>query len=114
MTWQKFAMLFLMVTVVSLGQVLFKLAANSMQPGAPFWMGFLNPAAFTAMFLYGACALLWINLLRGVELSTSYPVLSLSFVLVPVFSWLAFNESVSWLNVAGYGLIAMGITLATR
>ena len=104
----------MLVTVVSIsaGQVLFKTAAgranaaNSML--APDVLGIL----LAAVTLYGGATLVWVYVLRHVPLSAAYVFMSLSFVIVPILSWLLFKENLTARYFMGMALIVAGILLS--
>jgi multidrug transporter EmrE-like cation transporter len=74
-----------------------------------------QPIFDLGVVLYGVAALVWFRILSIVEVSTSYPVLvSLTFLLVTVGSYLFFREQVSWLKVAGLATILLGILIVSR
>jgi drug/metabolite transporter (DMT)-like permease len=107
-------LLCLTVAGISAGQILFKLAAESLPSRPQVWDIALNYFTIAAITLYAAITLLWIFLLKGGDLSKTYPVMSLSFVLVPAASWFVFGETLDRTNVLGLGFIVVGVILATR
>jgi len=96
------------------GQLLFKL-------GAPAWQGesvatwitsFLkNPFLVAAIFLYAFTILIWIYVLRTLPLSLAYPLTALSYVIVPVLSFLFLHEKMSWQIVVGCAVIIIGVVI---
>ena len=66
------------------------------------------------IILYGISTILWIYILRYVELSYAYPMLSLGYVLVFVASYFLFNEPISTLRVVGLACILTGIILVSK
>jgi drug/metabolite transporter (DMT)-like permease len=96
------------------GQLLFKM-------GAPAWQGqsaiewavsFLkNPFLVSAVFLYAVTILIWIYVLRTLPLSLAYPLTALSYVIVPILSFLFLHEKISWQTVLGCGVIIVGIVI---
>jgi len=51
--------------------------------------------------------ILWMITLSRMSLSYAYPFLGLNFLLVPLFSWLLFNEGISGYQVIGFLLMAL-------
>jgi drug/metabolite transporter (DMT)-like permease len=102
--------------VMPIGQVMFKAAANrhNLLSGDPLVRVLHNPLLFAAFALYGASSLLWFYILTRVPLSQAYPVVIVGGALVPLFSWVAFREPVSWSLTAGYVLILLGLALVQR
>ncbi len=79
-----------------------------------FLKAFSNPyvlGALAAVFIGG---LAWIAAVSKSELSRSYPVLALSYVLVVLLSILVFKESVGVTRWVGIALICAGVVLVSR
>jgi drug/metabolite transporter (DMT)-like permease len=68
-------------------------------------------SAFAAAFLASLC---WMAAMTKFDLSFAYPFMSLSFVLVLVFSGLFFHEPVNMAKLAGIGLIVLGIAVSAQ
>jgi drug/metabolite transporter (DMT)-like permease len=104
----------LCVLAVAVGQLLFKRVGVVLEAAGTWdnaWVLLLGSMAFG---LYGASTLLWIHVLRSVELSRVYPLMALSFVLVPLASALFFGDTLSLPYFAGVLLIVAGVVLITR
>ena len=54
---------------------------------------------------------IWIFIIRHVELSTAYPVMSINYVIILAVSVIFFNEELTVFNAAGSILITSGILL---
>ena len=107
-------LLLLTVAGISTGQILFKFAAQTLPPRPQVWDIALNYYTVAAIILYAALTFLWIYLLKGGDLNKTYPVMSLSFVLVPAASWVVFGETLGRADVLGLILIVVGVVLAMR
>jgi multidrug transporter EmrE-like cation transporter len=68
-------------------------------------------SSFLAAFL---ASLTWIAALTKFELSRAYPFMSISFILVLVFSSFLFNETITFNKLAGVLLIMTGLYFASR
>ena len=55
-------------------------------------------------------SLVWMNIIKNLQLNIAYPIMSLSFVLVFFFSVLFFHEQASWMQVIGLILIIIGVS----
>ena len=107
----------LLITVVmmmSAGQVLFKLAAQSIEFPERFdlllWArALISPVTIAALTLYGVATILWVLVLRDVALSRAYPFIAISLFVVPLCGILIFKENFSWGLVTGGGLILIGV-----
>lgn len=75
---------------------------------------FLNPwilSGFMAAFL---ASLAWMAAMTKLELSYAYPFVSLSFVLVLVFSGFIFHEPITIYKVIGVLLIITGVAVSSH
>lgn len=68
-------------------------------------------SSFFAGFL---ASLTWMAALTKFELSTAYPFMSFSFLLVLLFSHFLLNESLGIYKVSGMMLIVLGIILIAK
>jgi multidrug transporter EmrE-like cation transporter len=68
-------------------------------------------STYVAVFIATAA---WIGALRHFELSFAYPFMSLSFVLVLLFSVMAFQETLTLTKIVGVALIVFGIVVVSR
>jgi drug/metabolite transporter (DMT)-like permease len=95
---------------VAIGQVLFKLAAargglGQILISSYFWF---------ACCLYGLVTIVWVLLLKEMDLSRAYPILAACYVLVPAMSVILLGERVGLSYVIGVLLIVSGIFLTAR
>lgn len=112
MTVFKFIQILVVVAGIAGGQVLFKLSGQQMAAGG-FFKAFFNPYFFSALVVYGLCTLLWVYLLRDIPLGRAYPVVSLTFLIVPVLSWALLGEPLGKFVFFGGALIVGGVYLMT-
>ncbi len=117
MTWTKLGLLFLVATMLACGQVLFKVAAQSIK--GPIGFNFqtalqlvLNPYLLLSLAIYGAATLSWVLLLRNTELSKAYLVVALSIVLVAIAGTFLLREPLSARLIAGMVIILVGLAVA--
>lgn len=104
--------LFLVFTVLALsvGQILFKLAARDMRAGEPLAQQVLfNVWLYVALAVYGFATIAWIALLRHVALQMAYPFVALAFFFVPLLAHWILNEVLRWQSFAGAALILLGV-----
>lgn len=73
-----------------------------------------TPQIWTGFGFIGCGAGFWLVALSRAPLSWAYPILSLGYVLVLVFSRLALGETVSPLRWAGTLIILLGVALVFR
>jgi len=97
------------------GQLLFKLAAQRLTPGAGLGERLIELAGnawfLTAFALYGALALIWVWILTFTPLSRAYPFVALAFAITPLLGAWVFAEPIGWRLVGGVVVIAVGLFL---
>lgn len=114
--------IFLTIVLSSYGQLILKWRMNSFGDYPDEWIpkltlimkSLLDPyiiSSFLAAFL---ASLTWMAALTKFELSTAYPYMSLSFVVVFIVSYLLLGESVSVYKVGGTLLIVAGVILLSK
>jgi multidrug transporter EmrE-like cation transporter len=70
---------------------------------------FQNGYILGGLLLFGSSFILWLFVLSKLNLSLVYPMTSLNFVLILVFSWLFLGERVTLLQLSGLALILLGV-----
>lgn len=106
------SILFTILTVIglSIGQILFKLAAKNFNSQEPLWSTALtNIYLWIALVVYGVSTIFWVLLLRQVPLKFAYPFVGCAFFIVPILAHFFLNETLSWYSIFGAVLIAAGI-----
>ena len=73
-----------------------------------------NPLVIVGLSLYVLGAVTWLTVLSRVQLSFAYPILALSYAIVPVLAWLLLGESVPSVRWLGIATILLGIVLVSR
>lgn len=98
--------------LASLGQVLLKIGSTQ-TTGFNINM-FLNFYFWAGFAAYGLGMLMLLAAIKEEELSSLFPVLSLSFIWVMIFSYYLFNEPLTNGKLAGTLLITMGVAIITK
>ncbi|MBI5399616.1 EamA family transporter [Candidatus Saganbacteria bacterium] len=75
---------------------------------------FLNPFVFLGFACFGLSSIIWLVVLSRLPLSLVYPMVSVAYVLVALFSWLVFKENVSLARWTGIFIIILGVILISR
>lgn len=115
-------MLIVNVILGSVGQVMMKIGATRMGSVHEshgivggllntFINIFTNLHVLGGLSLYALSAVIWIRILRQVNLSLAYPMMSLSYVAVVILSALLLNEKVSAITIIGLIFITIGVSL---
>lgn len=117
-------MIWLILTSVFLGafgQILVKYGATRFSENL-FNQGILhsistlitNIPVVTGAFLYGISFLIWIKVLSKVELSYAYPMVSIGYIFVMVFSYFVFKENITLMRLIGVSFIIIGVIFITK
>ena len=101
--------IFLKLGVKKMGMRNIKFAAVARS----FLIILFKPFIFFGFALLGIAFLLWLVVLSRFELSYAVPLLSMSYIIVLLFSSLFFKEKVGWLRWLGAVVICMGVWFIT-
>lgn len=93
------------IVLLSLGQLLSKQGALTIEKTGQLVNVYLV-AGYCLLLLRG---FIWILILKKVSISLAYPMMSLTYVIILVFSYLIFNETITTYNIIGTALIITGI-----
>ena len=105
-------LLLLTPLMIAVGQVLFKMTSERLvDTNAPFHTALFNPIFILALFIYGSATILWIYVLKNVQLSYAYSFMALTFVIVPLLAVWLLGESVNLKYAFGAALIIAGLLL---
>jgi multidrug transporter EmrE-like cation transporter len=63
---------------------------------------------------YVVSVAIWLLVLARVEVSYAYPFLSVGYVVVTLAGYFIFQENLSWMRVAGVGIVIVGVFLLSR
>ena len=116
------ALVFCTVVLTSFAQLIVKWRVRGVGPlpvdfikKAIFLVGMLfDPFVLVGLFAALLAGVCWMAAMTKLELSFAYPFMSLSFVLVFIFSALIFHESITTPKVLGMLLIIAGIVVIVR
>ncbi|HTJ96400.1 MAG TPA: EamA family transporter [Rhodocyclaceae bacterium] len=112
MNFQNVAMIVGTVAALSVGQVLFKLASDTLDFGNP--STYFSLPLISALTVYGIATMAWLVILSKVPLSSAFPFYGLSFFFVPVLSALFLGERLRLSTIVGAVVIAVGIIICSR
>lgn len=110
MTISQIVFIALTIAALSVGQVLFKLAAMDMKNIS--FLTLLQPKLILALCVYAVATVLWIGALRTTPLRLAYPFASLAFFIVPILSWLWIGEAISLNTFLGAAVILIGVWIS--
>ena len=95
MSLNQIILILLTVVLLSVGQLLLKLAATDMKNLDI--SSLLQPKSILALCVYGIATIFWIAVLRHTPLRIAYPFVGLAFLIVPTLSWFWMDGSASTL-----------------
>ena len=110
MSFNQIILILLTVVLLSVGQLLFKMAAMDMKNIDIYSL--LQPKLILALCVYGIATILWIAVLRHTPLRIAYPFVGLAFLIVPVLSWFWMDEQISLNTIVGGTVILVGVWIA--
>lgn len=91
-------------------QMLLKQGAKKLY--ASFWRQYLNPWVIGGYGIMGVSLLLNIFCLsHGVQVKEVSIIESLSYLFVPLFSWLFFKEKITWRKIGAIVVIMAGVVV---
>jgi undecaprenyl phosphate-alpha-L-ara4N flippase subunit ArnE len=105
------------VVSISVGQILFKLASRKIVFNDYSQVIFdlvRNKYLIIGLVLYGLTTMLWIGLLRIVDLRYAYPLMALAFVIVPILAKYFLGEDLKFNSVLGGLIIIAGVFVSVR
>lgn len=113
MPLSQFTFTILTVIALSIGQILFKMAASSIDFSTTGLINILiNIKIIIAFVVYVIATIMWLFVLRSTPLRVAYPFAALAFFIVPVLAHFFLDENINWNTFAGGVLIAFGVWLS--
>lgn len=103
------------IALSSVSQVFFKKCVDSVvaqkADGAleMIKLGMANTNLWYGMLCYLVSLFLWFYVLAYMELSKAFPLVSIGYILVFVFSYFFLNEAITFYKIAGVTLIIAGV-----
>ena len=102
------------VFLLSLGQILFKLASHDINVSySKFIPSLMSPRLAIAFLVYSFATILWLIVLKDLPLRIAYPFAALAFVIVPTMAHFLLGADLSWNTYIGAGIISLGVIVST-
>jgi len=73
-----------------------------------------NPFVWLGFFSYAISFFIWLGILSRIELSYARPIVASGYVLVAIFSWIFWQENLSWQRWIGIAFITVGVILVSK
>lgn len=83
----------------------------------PFQMAFrvfTTPLIVAGLAFYAVGSLFWLAVPSRLDLSLAYPMLALTYVLVPMTAWLFLGERVPSVRWLGIGVVILGVLIISK
>jgi undecaprenyl phosphate-alpha-L-ara4N flippase subunit ArnE len=105
-------------SISACGQILLKYAMSQVGPlnfsPVVLLRALQQPFLPIALVVYAFALVLWLEVLSKTPLSVAYPVLAVTYVIVPFISQFVFNERIEASHYLGMFLILAGVALIGR
>ncbi len=75
---------------------------------------FTTPLIVAGLTFYAVGSVFWLAVLSRLDLSLAYPMLALTYVLVPLTAWLVLGEQVPVGRWLGIGVVIVGVLIISR
>ena len=100
---------FLCVVGLSAGQLLLKYGAQLAAHEGTYWASGVIAVLLVAVGLYGCLFLTWFWVVGNIGLSRAYPMVALSFVMVPFGNYIFYGERAGLQYMLGIALVVTGL-----
>ena len=105
------------IALGAVGQVILKIGADKLGSlsftgsalGSDLLRVIKTPEIIFGMFFFGLSSLLWIKVLTRMELSRAYPLVSISYIIVAVLSFVILREHFTMQKILGIVVIITGV-----
>jgi drug/metabolite transporter (DMT)-like permease len=118
MGWTFWGLFTLGVSMSSLGGLLLKMGAVDLEHSSSFLSIVFQIASswkiVLGMLMYFIPVLIWIYLLKFVDLSFLQPLFSVMYVLTPLLSTSVLNETIPMARWVGIGIVCVGIMIIAQ
>jgi drug/metabolite transporter (DMT)-like permease len=110
---KSYVIIVLCTAALAVGQMLFKYTSTKIDQPVDLVLK-LQPFILltTAVAIYGISTIGWVIALRSVPLSRAYMFMAAGFIIVPVASYLLFDEPLTFRFCVGALMVALGIVVA--
>lgn len=111
------------VGTATLGQLLLKsgmtsvgrLGAGALQQPVQTVLAIAStPVVWLGLVCYGFGALLWLVVLSRLDLGYAYPLLAISYILIPLLAHFLLGETIPTLRWVGIAVIFIGVVIVAR
>lgn len=99
--------------LIAVGQVFFKISTDQLaeKVDAPYLAIMFQPYFIIGVAIYGAATLLWVYVLKSVQLSYAYSFMALTYIMVPLLAMYFLKETINIRYVIGTAVIIAGVLI---
>lgn len=98
------------IFLLSIGQILFKLASTDLVlTPSGLLPSLLSVRLVFAFIVYAFATVLWLIALKEIPLRVAYPFAALAFFFVPTLAHFLLDEPLGWNTYVGAAIIAFGV-----
>ncbi|MCK4859576.1 MAG: EamA family transporter [Candidatus Omnitrophica bacterium] len=114
--------LFTSIVLAVIGQIIMKSAMLKIggidlhwnNIGSTLWKIFSHSSVFLGLLFFGASVFLWLVALSKIKLSVAYPMVAITYVVIPILSYFLFKESLNPVKVIALSIIIFGVILLSK
>lgn len=101
------------IALGSIGQLILKIASAEVKTGNILltFLSLINYKIIAAVSCFVISMFLWIFVLKKMELSVAYPMVSLGYVFVMLLSYFFLQEQLFYTKILGTALIVAGVVV---
>jgi undecaprenyl phosphate-alpha-L-ara4N flippase subunit ArnE len=110
MTLRDLSLILATVFSLAIGQICFKLAAPAFSNFSI--KSLFEPIFIVALVVYAVATVLWVICLSRVPLTLAYPIVALSYIIVPLLAKVFLGESLSMHSFIGAAVIIAGVYIS--
>jgi len=113
MTFLQLVLVLSTVLLLSIGQILFKLASKDLiLTSSEIMQSLMNLKLIFALAIYAIATLLWVVSLKELPLRVAYSFVAMTFFIVPTLAHFVLGETLGWNTYIGAGIIALGVIVS--
>lgn len=113
-------LIFISVILIFTGSMLLKYGVSQIggitlsNLGSSAMLVLTNVPLLIGFMMYILSSLTWMLAISRSDLSKAYPILASAYAIVPVLSWIIFDDAISILRWAGIATVCIGVILMSR
>jgi len=114
----EWALVFFGILISSIGSIFLKIGSKKIEYDQGFLGALLNAFKCYELYLgvigYFISLVIWIFLLKKIDLSYLQPIFSLIYLVTPIFAYYFLRENISLLRIFGILIITIGVGIVAK